>query len=260
MEHILITGAGAGLGREFVKLALADGAKVFAISLLESELDDLRSECASYGDQLVVHQQDLSRPNAAHLVHQWCKDKGVHIDVLINNAGFAVYGDVVDHDLEKVENMMMLNMVTVTKMSALFGIDMKRRGAGHMLNVGSTAGMIPTTRFAVYGASKAYVNAFTVSLREELKDFGVNVCLLTPGPVQTKFAQAATIDAFDGKSRLKNIFDGKRASSPQEIALAGYNGMRRGKAHILAGKGSTFSSLLPRLVPFSLMPRLIRDV
>lgn len=260
MEHILITGAGAGLGREFVKLALADGDKVIAVSLLASELEQLNADYVSYGDRLVTREQDLAKTDAAQNLFDWCKEQGFQIDTLINNAGYAVYGDVVDQDLSRAENMILLNVVTLTKLSSLFGLQMKRRGAGNILNVGSTAGMVPSARFAAYGGSKAYVNCFTVALREELAGHGVNVTLLTPGPVQTKFAEAAQIDSFGGKSTLKNIFSQGRASSAAEVAAAGFKGMRNAKGHMLVGKGSTLSGILPRLMPYAWMPRVFKNI
>jgi short-subunit dehydrogenase len=255
-EQALVTGAGSGIGREFVRLALEDGARVLAVSLIEAELEKLRSDFAQFGDRLTTRAQDLSKPDAAETLSAWCDGEGFQIDTLFNNAGFAVFGDVVDADLKRVENMIELSMLSLTKLSALFGARMKARGKGNILNVGSTAGMVAAQRFAIYGGSKAYVNFFTVTLRAELAPFGVNVTLLTPGATATKFAQAAQIDTFGGKSMLKDLFAKGQASSPAEVARAGYEGMRKGKAQVLVGKGARLALLASRLVPLATMPRL----
>ena len=259
MEHVLVTGAGSGLGRAFVDLALADGARVIAVSLLEAELAQLRADHASVSEQLVTRAQDLSTSHAAVRLCDWCDGQGFQIDTLINNAGYAMYGEVVDQDLERAENMMLLNMVTVTKLASLFSVKMKERGAGNVLNVGSTAGMVPTSRFAIYCGTKSYVNTFTVTLRAELASHGVNVTLLTPGAVQTKFSDAAQIDTFEGKSRMKDLFLKGDGASPSDVAAAGYQGMRNGKAHVLAGKGASFAGLISRIFPLAMMPRLLKN-
>lgn len=260
MELVLITGAGSGIGREFVRLALQDGARVVAVSLLQDELDRLHIDFASSGDRLVTHAQDLSTSDAAETLLQWCDETGLQVTTLINNAGFALFGNVVDADLSRAKTMIGLNVLTLTKLSALFGARMKARGQGNILNVGSTAGMVPAQRFAIYGGSKAYVNFFTVALRTELSGTGVNVTLLTPGATDTKFAQAAQIDTFGGTSTLKTLFATGGATSAAEVAGAGYRGMRKGKGHVLVGKGARLASLASHFLPLALAPSLSKNM
>lgn len=255
-EQVIVTGAGSGLGREFVKLFLADGASVLAVSLRADELEALRVDCNA-GDRLHTLVLDLSKHDAAEALVAHCGANNVVVDTLVNNAGFACFGDVVDTDPARLENMIMLNVVTLTKLSTLFGKQMQQRGRGNILNVGSTAGMMATVRFAAYGASKAYVNQFSYALRAELAPT-VNVTCLTPGAVSTKFAEAARIDAFDKPSVLKHWFAAGKASSPVDVARAGYRGMRERKAQVLVGLGSTSAWLASRLLPPSLIPRLVK--
>lgn len=257
LEQVLVTGAGAGIGREFVRIALAEGHRVLAVSLLPAELAQLRVDFAASGDRLLTHAQDLSAPDAAEALANWCDEQGIVVDTLINNAGFALFGEAVEADLARMRTMVALNVATVTGLSVLFGAKMRARGRGNILNVGSTAGMVPAGRFAIYGASKAYVNLFTVALRQELAEAGVNVTLLTPGATGTHFASTAGIDTFAGQSNLKTLFSKGQAADPADVARAGYEGMRRGKAHVLAGKGARLAALAARLVPLALMPRLI---
>ena len=149
-------------------------------------------------------------------------------------------------------------MITVTQLSALFGARMKARGRGAVLNVGSTAGMVPSPRLAAYGASKAYVNAFTFAFRAELAPFGVKLTCLAPGTTDSKFAQAAKIDIFSGKSSLKKMYSGKLTSAA-DVARAGYEGLRKGKSLVLVGKGARLASIVSRLVPASVLPTLIKN-
>lgn len=233
---------------------------MLAVSLLQGGLDTLAADLDPQRERLATLALDLSTDGAAEELFAHCEAQGLSIDVLVNNAGFACYGDAVDLPLERVSNMLALNVVTLTKLSMLFGKPMKERGRGSILNVGSIAGMVPTARFAPYSASKAYVNAFSVALRAELAPFGVVVTCLTPGPVATNFSKAAGIDTFPGASRLKRAFASGEASRPDAIAAAGYRGLREGRAHVLAGSLAWPSAILSRLVSQNFLARLLKGM
>jgi len=259
MKKVLVTGAGSGIGKQFTKLYLQDGSQVLAVSLLQTELDELSEDFVFGAPRLQTLQMDLGKPDAATALLQWCHDNDWFPDVLINNAGFACFGDVIDLSPERVANMLELNVITLTMTSMLFGREMKERGHGAILNVGSTAGMVPSTRMASYCGSKSYVNTFTYALAAELKPHGVTVTCLTPGATQTKFAQAGGIDTFTGKSLLHNMFEKNKAGSPAEVARAGYDALAAGKRQALHGRGATFATILSRLVPQKNLPSLIRN-
>ncbi len=259
MRKVIVTGAGSGIGREFTKLYLGDGSQVLAVSLLQDELDELNREFGSAAARLQTLQMDLSKPDAAATLLRWCDENDWIPDILINNAGFACFGDAVDLSPERVTNMLQLNVITLTEMSMLFGRLMKERRRGAILNVGSTAGMVPSTRMASYGGSKSYVNTFTYALAAELKPYGVTVTCLTPGATQTKFAQAGGIDTFSDKSMLHNMFDKNKAGSPVEVARGGYQALAAGKTQALVGKGSKLAAVLSRMVSQKRLPALIRN-
>jgi short-subunit dehydrogenase len=259
MNKALVTGAGSGIGKEFTRLYLEDGSHVLAVSLVQAELDELGEDFRFGGSRLQTLQMDLAKPDAAVALLQWCQDNDWFPDILINNAGFACFGDAVDLSPERVANMLQLNVITLTMTSMLFGRHMKDRRRGAILNVGSTAGMVPSIRFASYGASKSYVNTFTYALAAELKPYGVTVTCLTPGATQTKFAEAGGIDAFTGKSMLHKMFAQNKAGSPAEVARAGYDALAAGKRQALVGKGATFAAVLSRVVSQKNLPRLIKN-
>jgi short-subunit dehydrogenase len=259
-ETVLITGAGSGIGREFARLFMAEQSTVIAASLLPAELQELRSEFKQAAERLITIPIDLSKPDADTELLDECAKRGLVIDVLINNAGFACFGDAVDDDLGKISAMIALNVSTLTKLSILFGRQMKARGRGNILNVGSTAGMMPSARMAAYCATKSYVNTFSYALAAELEPFGVRVTCLTPGATATKFAQSGGIEAFKGQSMLKTMFETGKAGSPVQVAEAGFAGLRAGKRHVLAGKGARIAALLSRLVHQSSIPGLFKNV
>lgn len=259
MKKIIVTGAGSGIGREFTKLFLADGSRVLAVSLVQSELDQLEVDFRFAAPRLETLQMDLAKPDAASGLLQWCHDNDWFPDTLINNAGFACFGDAVDLSPERVANMLELNVITLTMTSMLFGREMKQRRSGAILNVGSTAGMMPSTRIASYCGSKSYVNTFTYALAAELKPFNVKVTCLTPGATQTKFAQAGGIDTFAGKSLLHNMFEKNKAGSPVDVARGGYDALAKGKTHALVGKGATLAAFASRIISQKRIPTLVRN-
>jgi uncharacterized protein len=259
MKKVVVTGAGSGIGKEFTKLYLEDGSRVLAVSLVQAELDQLGKDFAFGAARLETLQMDLAKPDAAEALLRWCQENDWFPDTLINNAGFACFGDAVDLAPERVANMLELNVITLTMTSMLFGRQMKERGRGAILNVGSTAGMIPSVRMASYCGSKSYVNTFTYALAAELKPYGVTVTCLTPGATQTKFAQAGGIDSFAGKSLLHNMFEKNKAGSPAEVARSGYDALAAGKKQALVGKGSRFAATLSRLVSQKRLPTLVRN-
>jgi short-subunit dehydrogenase len=259
MKRVIITGAGSGIGREFAKLFLADGSRVLAVSLMDDELQRLVVDLDPGGKLLETLQMDLAEPGAAASLMSWCEEHEWLPDTVINNAGFACFGAAVDLSTERVMKMLTLNVISLTASSMIFGKMMKERGHGSILNVGSTAGMVPSTRMASYCASKSYVNTFTYALAAELEPHGVTVTCLTPGATQTNFAHTGGIDTFVGKSLLHNMFEKGKAGSPATVARGGYDALMRGQRQALVGKGSTLAAVLSRLVSQKRLPGLIRN-
>jgi short-subunit dehydrogenase len=253
----LVTGAGAGTGREYVRLLLADNVNVLAVSLLNDELASLQSELDPGGERLIVKQADLCEPDSAEKLLAWCDEHGYQVDILINNAGFAAYGAPTDIDLVKLERMLMLNVVTSTKISMIFGARMKERGSGRILVMGSSAGYSPTVRFAAYGASKAYTNTFTLALGADLEKSGVTVTLVAPGSFQSNFAATADVSGFQGSSVMKRIYATERLDAPA-VARAGYRALAADKSMVTVGSKGLAAKVLARALSPVFMARRSR--
>jgi short-subunit dehydrogenase len=135
---------------------------------------------------------DLGHENAiTEQLREW-NDIGYSPDILINNAGLGDLGLLESSEPAKIEQMLAVNVVTLTRLTQWAVPGMLTRRRGWICNVGSTAGMLPLPSFAVYGGTKAYVNSFTEALRAELHGSGVSVLALCPGPVETEFGQVAS--------------------------------------------------------------------
>jgi hypothetical protein len=259
-EIVVITGAGSGIGREFVRLFIADGSRVLAVSLLQDELSTLARDVPVGDRQLSTLCMDLSEPDAAERLLAWSGERGFTVGTLVNNAGFACFGETVDQAVARVTSMIALNVTTMTKLAVLVGAQMKARRQGRILNVGSTAGMVPYPNMAAYCATKAYVNSFSSALAAELKPYGVTVTCLAPGATQTRFAESSGLIRYDGASRLKDMFVAGRASSPADVARAGYEGLLANKTFVLVGKLASTANLVSRILPQSSIPETRRRI
>jgi uncharacterized protein len=248
----LITGATSGIG-----LALAEelARRKYDLVIAARRAEELGvvavdlSERHSIGVEKVA--LDLSEPDAADRLAGQLRLDDRPIDVLVNNAGFAQYGPFVETDAEAELRMLYLNIFTVTRLTKLLLPSMVARGSGRVLNVASTAAFMPGPLMAVYYASKAYVLSFSEALAEEARGSGVTVTALCPGPTRTGFQARAEME----ESKLvknRSIMDAAA------VAHAGIEGALRGRSLVIPGATNKLQTLVPRLLPRFLVPRLVK--
>lgn len=189
----LITGASAGIGREFA-LQLANRARaIVLVARRRDRLAALRDELRERNPELLVyfHDHDLAKPWQFQEFLVWLTKMDARIDLLINNAGLGDRGAFATSDPQRVDDMVMVNVVALTHIARHLLPEMIARKRGAILNVSSSAGFLPMPNFAVYAATKAYVTSFSEALRIELRGTGVTVTSLCPGPVHTEFDEVA---------------------------------------------------------------------
>ncbi|MFT5067224.1 MAG: short-subunit dehydrogenase, partial [Reinekea sp.] len=188
----LITGASAGIGREFARYHAAKGGDLIITARRGDALSALKAELeAAHGVSVTTIPQDLS--SADHAKTLYAALNGTRIDVLINNAGFGGHGKFVERDLSADLDMIDLNINALVTLCHLIGNDMVKQGSGKILNVSSTASYMPGPLQATYFATKAFVSSFSQAIAEELKDTGVTVTALEPGGVATEFFETANL-------------------------------------------------------------------
>lgn len=186
----LVTGASSGMGRDMARYLASLGYTVYAVGRDERKLSDLKNEL---GEKIQVIIKDLSvKENAISLYEEL---KMENIDLVVNNAGFGVFGEFADTDLEKEISLINTNITAVHILTKLFLKDMLRENKGKILNVASIAGFAPGPLMGAYYASKAYVLRLTESVYEEVKKKKSNVTIsaLCPGPVDTNFNNVANV-------------------------------------------------------------------
>lgn len=239
----LITGASSGIGTELARIHARNGDNLVLVARKGARLNELKSELEAAHDIIVtVIAEDLSVAGSAQKVFQATQGAGIDIDILVNNAGFGGHGKFHERDLARDEAMIQLNAATLTSLTHLYLQGMVKRGHGKVLNVASTAGLIPGPLQAVYYATKAYVVSFSQAIAEELSGTGVTVTALCPGPVSTEFVTRADLEGV-------SLFD--RAASAESVARCGYEAMQRGK--LLAFNDPTTRFMLNWVTP--LLPR-----
>ena len=238
-KSALVTGASAGLGEEFaVQLADLGVSRMTLVARREDKLRELQSRLRTAHPALQVDlfPADLGNDEAlTHLLGVW-NDAGFAPDILISNAGFGDLGTLETAEPAKIEQMLAVNVVALTRLTHWLVPKLLLKKCGWICHVGSTAGLIPLPTFAVYGATKAYVNSFSEALRTELHGSGINVLALCPGPVETEFGQVASRP------------NGKRSFAPPAfLCVTRERVVRETLAALAAGQGRLIPGLAVRI-------------
>ena len=244
----LITGASNGIGLELAKIHAQKGGDLVLVARSENKLNELKFELEScYKITAHVIAIDLSEADAAKKVFETTEALGLEIDVLINNAGFGGHGKFHQRELTRDQEMMQLNIVTLTNLTHYYLQSMVARNKGKVLNVSSTASFMPGPLQAVYYATKAFVTSFSQAIAEELSDTNVTVTALCPGAVNTGFVEAGDLDGIEAWDT---------AATAESVALFGYKAMERGK--LIAINEKSLSFLVNWIVPLLSRKRVLK--
>ena len=247
----LITGASGGIGYELALLLARDGFDCILVARSRDKLDELAARLESeFRVKTLVVARDLSKPTAVDEIYEEVSAASMSIDVLVNNAGFPVYGRFVDTDWQAELDMLQVNVVALTALTKLFVRGMVERRNGRILNLASTAAFVPGPLVAVYYASKAYVLSFSQALANELQGTGVTVTALAPGPTRTGFQKRGVME--DSRLVRGQIADAK------SVAAAGYRGMMRGKTIVIPGFSNKLIPWVARVSPRGAVTRVVR--
>jgi uncharacterized protein len=253
-KFALITGAASGFGYEFSKLLAEDSYNLILVDINGPGLEEVKQEIVkkySVGIELLV--QDLSKPGCALDIFSTVRQ--YHIDILINNAGYGLYGFFSATDWQIEEDMISLQVLTLTHLTKLVLKDMIARGKGHIMNVSSMAAFQPGPLMAVYYATKAYILSFSEALANEVKGTGVTVTAFCPGQTETNFQKKV---AFYSDSKLSHT--GKLMADPRKVAKTGYKAMMAGKSIVIPGKFNKLLVQLHRIMPRKTTVSLVRKL
>jgi uncharacterized protein len=249
----LITGASSGIGAELVRVFARRGHDLILVARRADALEALAGQVeGKHGIRAVVMPADLSDPEAPVNLFLRVRDSGLRVDILVNNAGFGLAGEFAETDIERELEMIRVNIAAPTHLTKLFLGPMLQRRAGGILNVASVAALFPGPLRSVYYASKAYLLSLSEALAEELRDTGVHVTALCPGPVATEF------HAVSGGAPER--FGGRGIADVHDVAEFGYDALQSGVRVAIPGLQNKLVVQARRLAPRGMVSRLVRLV
>jgi uncharacterized protein len=227
---VLVTGASSGFGEEFARQYAAQGRPLVLVARRLEKLDTLARELQErYNVDVITEQVDLSAITAVVELHKRLRERGITIDVLINNAGHGLQGPFLEEPLDRTMAMLDLDVASMTAVTRLFAEDMRARRRGHILMVASLLGYLGVENFAVYSAAKAYVLRLAEALHRELKRDGIIVTALCPGMSDTGFAAAAKQKITPALKLLM--------MQPAPVVRAGIRALQAGRTSVVPGLG-----------------------
>ncbi|PHQ33943.1 SDR family NAD(P)-dependent oxidoreductase [Rhodopirellula bahusiensis] len=249
----LITGASSGIGRELAIQFAKGGNDVVLVARSEDKLRELASEIETQsGQRATVITSDLSHADAVNQLCNELTQRSITIDTLVNNAGFGALGKFSELSADRQTDMVMVNVVALTRLTRQLLPGMLQRNRGGVLNVGSIAAYQAGPNMAVYYATKAYVLSFTEALREELSGTELHVTCLEPGPTETGFGEDSGMGKLD-------VFS-STAMTAKDVALAGYEGFLKNEDIVIPGWKNrlmvTSAGFLPRFATRKLVGKM----
>lgn len=247
----LVTGASMGIGASFAWALAARGMNLVLCARSGDRLAELAGRIEEGRRvQARVVVADLSRPGEAARV--W-REAGAHgrIDLLVNNAGFGLHGRFGELSVERQAEMVSLNCTAVLELAHHALGEMRPRGAGGIINVGSVAAFQPVPMKAAYAATKAFVLSLSEAMAEENRGSGVRILCLSPGPTPTGFQAVAGTRVELGQPGVL---------TPEDVVESALRALDAGKTHVAPGLLNRVSTTFARMLPMSLAARIARRV
>jgi len=252
IKTALVTGGASGLGYEFALLLAQDSHNLILIDIDSDKLIETKNELESkYSIKVTTLTKDLSIQNISEEIFE--EIGNTPIDVLINNAGFGLFGTFAETDWSREAAMLNLHIMTTTHLTKLVLKGMVERKSGKILNMSSLAGFQPGPLMTIYYASKAYILSFSEAIANELKGTGVTVTVLCPGQTKTSFQEVVSEKASENKISFN-------MGCPKEVAAYGYQQMNKGKIVVVPGTINKVLSQLPRVFPRNMAANIVRKI
>ncbi len=245
-QYALITGATSGIGYELAKLFAQEGYDLVIVSRNHDELKAKAEEFKSFGINVITMAKNLFLQEDAYSLYSELQLHGISPEILVNDAGQGVYGKFQDTDIHREVDIVNLNIVSVIILTKLFLKDRLTKGSGKILNLASVASKAPGPWHSVYHGTKAFVLSWSEAIREELKDSGITVTALLPGPTDTDFINKAEMN------ESKILEDKDNLMSPEEVAKDGFDALMNGDDKVISGLKNKLSVAMTNISPDSM--------
>lgn len=247
----MVTGASSGLGEEFARQLAGCVGKLVLVARRAERLERIAESLRVDFPQtaVMVIAADLGKAGDRVAAMARAAEAGFAPDLLVNNAGLGDYGEFATAEWANLEAMLRVNVEGLTHLSHLAAPYMIRQGGGGILNVSSLASTLPIPDFAVYAATKAYVSSFSEALRIELREHGIRVMSLCPGPVKTEFGEIARREGSSEGMPAHALF----YISKEQVVAEALRGMERDCARVFPGLKIAAAGLLIGALPLFLL-------
>lgn len=252
-KTVLITGASNGIGYELAKLFARDGYYLVLVARSREKLLALANEMQQqYGTDSTIISKDLAKSEAPLEIMTELDERNLSIDILINNAGFGMFGPFARMEATEILHMIQVNITALTQLTHLLIPAMIQRKSGKILNVASTAAFQPGPLMAVYYATKAYVLSFSEAIGNELQPYGITVSALCPGPTDTGFEKRARLEQ-------SKLFQGVNMDAAT-VARVGYEGLFKAESIVIPGWKNRLLAFSVRFTPRSWITKVVRQL
>jgi len=242
----LVTGASSGIGVALARELAAGGTHLVLTARRKDRLDELAKELTTNHRVMTeVFTADLADSHSPEKIYDFTKQKGLEINLLINNAGFGQYGEFPSIEKQRLLDMVQVNCAAVVHLTRLYLPEMVARRRGDVLILASTASFQAVPYISTYAATKAFDLLFAEGLAEEMKSFGIRVCALCPGSTESEF------HVVSGQKKFK-----RRAEAAEKVAHQGLKALAAGKSYVISGLGNYLGAHGQRLVPRRLVTRI----
>lgn len=243
----LVTGASAGIGWELAKELASGGANVVLTARRRERLESLATDLSTkYGVRAEIATADLTRAEGPQEIFSFTSQKGIEVELLVNNAGFGAYGPFHTSDLYRELDMVQVNCAAVVHLTRLYVPQMVERRHGDILILASTAAFQAVPFISVYAATKSFDLLFAEALAEEVAPFGVHVCALCPGSTTSEFQQVSGTP-----DRML-----RHEETAEKVARVGLEALAKGKSYVISGRANYFGAQSQRLVPRRMVTRI----
>ena len=244
MSYALITGASKGIGRAIAIELASKKINILLVARSQNLLEELAAEIEkNYGVQCHYLVSDLSKPDAAEAIYQWCVDQGFSVTILVNNAGYGLSGSFESRSIQEHIEMINVSIIATIKLIHLFLPQLKQQPKSYILNIGSSSAYQSVPYLSTYAAAKSFILSFTRSLKYELKNSNVKVTVVNPGVTDTDFPIRANVPEKGLKTAEKV------SMSPEAVAKIAVNSMFKGKAEVLTGFITKATVFFVKLLP-----------
>jgi short-subunit dehydrogenase len=238
----LITGASSGLGAEFARQFAGLGCSLILVARRMDRLQEIQAEISGrYNIPSECVGMDLAKEGAPLRLYTQLKESGQEVDVLVNNAGFGLYGDFLETPWERIQQMLQIDILTLTQLTHLFAGEMVKRNSGYIMLIGSTGSFQPTPCYAAYAAAKSYVLSLGEALHYELRHTGVKCSVLCPGVTRTEF--------FEVSGQQPTAFQRSTMMTGEAVVRIGINALVNNRSSVVSGWNNAFLAWGTRLLP-----------